>query len=403
MPKTRLKFPEVERNQLQFNETYLVEETVPPGEQAILFFKVQPRQRPFRYQPHREIPFKLTITPLLGTEEEAREETAVLQVTSRLSRPVSVLLLGLLLLGCLLLTGLVAFQTSGAVNAFQATQETARFYSAADSEGDSLPSYQEAAHYRTDPEEPDTDGDGMSDGLEIFLDDPRICPTKIDCNGNGILDPVEVGFATPIATPLPFVTAEPPPTATHIPTVTPTSSPTAQSQPTQTADIQYTSSDLALSLGDDRDNKQQIITLSFNTANQLPANAIIQEAVFFAVMTNPEQYGRLQQELGNIYLTEGVVPSQEQLGGMTPGSLDEIEGFQQMNLANSAPNILVSALPTISRDTNGAATIRLFFELGSDLDGQADLLRIWSNYDQQSGLEHPPTLHITYSLPGSSP
>lgn len=406
MPKTRLKFPEVKRNRLQFNETYLVEETVPPSEQAILFFKVQPRKRPFRYQPHREIPFKLTIIPLLGTEEEAREETAVLHVTSRLSQPVWALLLGLLLLGCLLFTGFAAFQTSGAVNAFQATQETAGFYSGADSEGDSLSSNQEATDYLTDPEEPDTDGDGMSDGLEIFLDDSRICPRKIDCNGNGILDPVEVGFATATPTPpggLPFVTAEPPPTATRIPTVTPTSLPTAQSQPTQTADIQYTGSDLALSLGDDRDNKQQIITLSFNTANQLPANAIVQEVVFFAVMTNPEQYGRLQQELGNIYLTEGVVPSQEQLGGMAPGSLDEIEDFQQMNLANSAPNILVSALPTISRDTNGMVTIRLFFELGSDLDGQADLLQIWSNHDQQASLEHPPTLHITYSLPGSSP
>lgn len=403
MPKTGLKFPEVSRQNLHFNEMYEIEETIPPSEQAVIFFKVKPRQRPFRYQPHREIPFQLTIAPQFGTEEVRREETAVLHVTSRLSRSAWALLLGLLLFGCLLSTGLATVRASTVVSGFLAIQEDGRVFSTTDLESDSLDSYSEVAVHLTNPEKRDTEGDGMMDGLEISLKNKEICPTKIDCDGDGIPDVREVNFATPTPTPpggLPYVTAEPPPTATRIPTVTPTGTAVAQSQPTRTASIQFSRSDLDLILGDDYANQPQIVELTFNTATQMPANAIIQEAIFYVVMRNPEQYGRLQQELGNIYVTEGTNANQQQLGGLAEGST---ESSQSMDLAYNTNNILLTTLPTLNPDGDGVVTIRLFFELGSDLDGQADLLQIWSNHDQQSSMEHPPTLQIIYSLPGSSP
>ena len=397
IPKTQLTFPKVPKR-LPFIETFLLEETILPGKQIVIFFKAKARKRPFRYQPQRDIPFSLTITPQLGTEGETREETAVLTATTRLSRPLWALLVGLLLFSCLLLTALSTFQVSNAAGGFLATQESASSFSRTDVETDGLSSRSEAAIHFTNPQLRDTDGDGLSDGFEVSLGDPRICPTSIDCDGNGILDPVEIGFATPTPTPVasvPFVLAEPTPSATPIPTVTPTSTAVAQSQPTRTASITFSRSDLDLTLGDNSNNEPQTFALTFNTASQLPANAIIHEATFFMVMRNPEQYGRLQQELGNVYVTEGASASQQQLGALAEGSV------QSMDLAYNTHNILLTTLPFLSPDGDGVVTIRLFFELGSDLDGQADLLQIWSRHDEQSSLEHPPTLQITYSLPGS--
>lgn len=403
LPKSRLEFPSVRRSQLKFSETFRVEKTVAPNEQAILFFMVRPRKRPFRWKPEREIPFTLTTSPVHGAAEgQEQKETAVLHVASRLSRAVWVLLLGLLLVSCLLLSGFATFRTSNVVKAFQANQATAIYFDSTDVDGDSLPSDVEVALYNTNPRLADTDGDGMSDGLEVSLADTRICPTMLDCNGNGLADPVEIGFATTTPTPpggSPFVTAVPTPTATKIPTVTPTSPPAPETKPTFTAIIPFTGSEEALELGDSSDNQPQYFELTFNTATYLPANAIIQDALLLVVLTNPGQYGRLQQELGNIYVTEGTAPINEQLNTLATGTPDQLAAFQSMTQANNSPNILTTNLKGITRDTNGQVKMRLFFELGSDHDNQPDLLHIWSSFDRQASSEHPPMLHVSYTLP----
>jgi hypothetical protein len=412
IPKSSLKFPEVKPRQLQFSEIYQTEETVPSGEQAVLFFVIRPRKRPLRWQPRQEIPFELTITPRHGSEGQEQKETAVLNVTSHLSRPVWVLLLGLLLLVCLLISGLATFRTSNTARDFRATQEAAVILGSTDIDGDGLPSDLEVGTYGTDPRNPDTDGDGLSDGLEVSLVnfdltdiDNKICPIKVDCNGNGISDPLEISFATPTPTPpggFPFATAGPPPTATHIPTVTPTLLPPSPALPTETVMIPYTGSDQALRLGDTADNQQQIITLTFNTTLKLPINAAIQNGNLLVVMTNPEEYGRLQQELGNLYVTEGTQPINEQLNALVIGNTDSLANLKVMTLANNTNNVLVTRLERISIDSDGTVQMRLFFELGSNQDGSQDLLNIWSDYDKETSLEHPPTLYLNYTVPDSS-
>jgi hypothetical protein len=155
-------------------------------------------------------------------------------------------------------------------------------------------------------------------------------------------------------------------------------------------------------LGDTADNQQQIITLTFNTILKLPINAIIQNGSLVAVMTNPEEYGRLQQELGNIYVTEGTQPTNEQLNALAIGNTDSLAELNVMTVANNTDNILVTTLDRITIDSDGTVQMRLFFELGSNQDGSQDLLNIWSDYDKEISQEHPPTLYINYTVPDSS-
>jgi eukaryotic-like serine/threonine-protein kinase len=119
-----------------------------------------------------------------------------------------------------------------------------------DSDNDGLSDYQEAI-LGTDPNNPDTDGDGLSDGDEVFIygTDPRkrdtdgdflpdgdeifvygTDPTNPDTSGDGILDGVAVAQGlNPLlshVTPTPTVTFTPGPTATDTPVVTPSITPT---------------------------------------------------------------------------------------------------------------------------------------------------------------------------------
>lgn len=60
---------------------------------------------------------------------------------------------------------------------------------AADSDGDSLPDEEERDTYQTDPNDPDTDNDGLSDGREVELGTD---PTSPDTDEDGLTDYEEV-------------------------------------------------------------------------------------------------------------------------------------------------------------------------------------------------------------------
>ena len=63
-----------------------------------------------------------------------------------------------------------------------------------DTDGDGLLDGAEVNQHKTDPRQADTDGDGLSDGQEIQV--AKTDPTKIDTDGDGYSDPAEINFGS---------------------------------------------------------------------------------------------------------------------------------------------------------------------------------------------------------------
>jgi hypothetical protein len=96
-----------------------------------------------------------------------------------------------------------------------------------DTDGDGLNDGQEVNQYGTNPNQQDTDGDTLLDGAEV--NDHGTSPVNPDTDGDGITDGVEINsgsdpLALPPSTPLPThtSTATPTPSATPSQTATPT-------------------------------------------------------------------------------------------------------------------------------------------------------------------------------------
>jgi serine/threonine protein kinase len=104
-----------------------------------------------------------------------------------------------------------------------------------DTDGDGLNDGQEVNQHGTNPKQQDSDGDTLIDGAEV--NDHGTSPTNPDTDGDGVPDGVEVSSGTdpklpPTATPLP--TDTPPATHTTTPTNTPSATPTQVATPTPT-------------------------------------------------------------------------------------------------------------------------------------------------------------------------
>jgi hypothetical protein len=103
-----------------------------------------------------------------------------------------------------------------------------------DTDGDGLNDGQEVNQFGTNPKQQDTDGDTLTDGAEV--NEHNTSPTNADTDGDGSPDGVEVNAGT---NPLQPPTPTPPPTdtppATNTPTSTPTPPSTFTSTPTETS------------------------------------------------------------------------------------------------------------------------------------------------------------------------
>lgn len=97
-----------------------------------------------------------------------------------------------------------------------------------DTDNDGLNDGQEVNQFGTNPRQQDSDGDTLSDGAEV--NEHGTSPTNPDTDGDGTPDGVEVNSGTD---PLQPPTATPPPTSTSPPTATPP--PTSTTPPTPTA------------------------------------------------------------------------------------------------------------------------------------------------------------------------
>ncbi|MEE9465839.1 MAG: DNRLRE domain-containing protein, partial [Candidatus Neomarinimicrobiota bacterium] len=94
----------------------------------------------------------------------------------------------------------------------------------ADTDGDGLNDGQEVNQHGTNPNQQDTDGDTLLDGAEV--NEHGTSPVNPDTDGDGVTDGVEVNSGgNPLALP----------TNTPMPTHTPTTTPTPSATPSQTA------------------------------------------------------------------------------------------------------------------------------------------------------------------------
>jgi eukaryotic-like serine/threonine-protein kinase len=106
-----------------------------------------------------------------------------------------------------------------------------------DTDGDGLTDGEEVFQYGTDPLNPDSDGDGLEDGAEVHI--YGTSPLNPDTDGDGISDGDEVAAGSdplrhPTMTPMPTHTSTPTPTSTATPTPTATSTQTPSPTPTLT-------------------------------------------------------------------------------------------------------------------------------------------------------------------------
>ncbi len=154
--------------------------TAQPGQEVVAEFKAYPRQRPF-FGGDKLNPFVADISPLAGgTAQQLNGE-----VVSRAKIPTWIIPILLMLCLCLLvLAGLFGAQYLSARATVQANT---------DADKDTLTTAQEEA-LGTDPNNPDTDGDGLTDAEEvnIYGTDPK----KNDTDGDTLLDGAEIKMGT---------------------------------------------------------------------------------------------------------------------------------------------------------------------------------------------------------------
>lgn len=171
--------------------------TLGPGQDTYVPIKVRPRRRPFTGVAN-SLPFEVTVT---SQEDSVPPQT---QRGELVVPPIFAgwmfILIGLLLLLCIG-ASLLAFnfwqtdrfarQTGTAVVIATGIPATATADAQADPDGDGLPNWREA-ELGTDPNNPDTDGDGLSDGDEVRIWGTN--PLRRDTDGDGLSDGDEVNI-----------------------------------------------------------------------------------------------------------------------------------------------------------------------------------------------------------------
>ncbi|MCU0484566.1 MAG: protein kinase [Anaerolineales bacterium] len=184
-----------------------------PGQEAVAEFKAYPRQRPL-LGGEKLHPFVADVAPLAGGQAQQLGG----EVVSRGRIPAWII--PLLLMLCLALVAAAAFYFRDRLSNTDADNDTLTTAQEQalgtnpnnpDTDGDGLSDAEEVNVHGTDPKNKDTDGDTLLDGKEVEI---GTSPLNMDTDGDGIKDNID---ESPLNLPTPTVT----PTVTPKPTEAP--------------------------------------------------------------------------------------------------------------------------------------------------------------------------------------
>lgn len=166
---------------------------VAPGAAREVVFAVRARRRPWLARRLPPVPLAVVVTG----DGDRRQWQGQLQPTPLLPWRPALALIGVLLLLCMVTTLLVSIAGYDSRRALILTRQAAASDAADDDDGDSLSNSEELLEYRTRPDVADTDGDTVSDNVEIFgsITDP------LDFDEDAAARAAATAMAAPAASP----------------------------------------------------------------------------------------------------------------------------------------------------------------------------------------------------------
>ncbi|MFW6182509.1 MAG: protein kinase domain-containing protein [Chloroflexota bacterium] len=412
--------------------------TVEPGQEGHLYLSVEPRRKSLVGRDTQTVPYEIEVANESGVRKSvAAEVESRPRVRSRLPLVALAVLLLFSALACTLIYLSTANQTLAAI-----------LTSPTDLDNDGLSNMAEVYRYRTDANNPDSDGDGVPDGDEIELQlDPLSTdsdgdglsdgreldlgtdPLRVDTDGDGLSDGLEVhelrtdpltpdterawaaATPTPRPEPSPTAAADDADEAGPEPQATPTSSVrqlVLQSQPERDGYVGFEADNRALAvadgaelwLGDGAGNDRQFKAIvSFDTS-PLETDAQIESA---QLRLQRSSSTGAPYDLGQIHVD--IAPSL----GFSDNPMLQTDDFSTAPaLANAAVLDTTAAAgdwaeSTLSEEAvsalnrHGVSQFRLYFTLPNNADGDDDILRFYSGDHEDE--DSRPQLIISYSVP----
>lgn len=430
--KTPHAFPD-NYKKLVFPDALYTQVNIPAGQEETVYLSVAPRKRPLWGRKNHLLPFEIAVSNGNGRQQTV---TGQLEVKPRLrSTALTALLVLLILFAC-------SFATYAYMLRYNPTI-LAMLSSPRDRDNDGLGNLAEVFVHQTNPNNPDSDNDTLSDAAEIA---DGLNPNRADTDGDGLDDAREQRINTnprladtdndtlsdswevlqlgtnPLITDtlstIALLHPTPSPTATSTPTSTPV--PTSGASPAATiSELVLTSrgqedghivraegrgqpvfENETLQVGEGQENDQQFKGfLSFDTAN-IPNEAIIETATLRLYQISSA--GKTAN-LGDLHVDIARV------SGFNDNNALEDEDFSAsaaiintitLNLAASNEHWVTGALNETGRQAlnrQGATQFRLYFTLPNNNDNLEDWVRFYAG-DAARGMR--PELIIRYKLPG---
>ena len=404
---------------------------IPGGGEDVVRLGLKPEKRPLFGRKSQLLPYTLRISAP-GSDAKTVGGQVEMRSRLRLNRTIFVILFLLLFL-CL-----------GSIAIYSLTQRStlaAILSTPADIDKDGLSNLAEVYIHHTDPNLADTDGDTLSDGVEIAQ---KTNPRRVDTDEDGLTDSQELllntnprfsdtdgdnlsdGYETQTLSTNPLIsdtvnikipslatpTLIPTATPTTMPTPVPTLSPSAFSSTmgSLAAEDGYVMEDQALGrapiaddvnlqLGEGDSNERQIKAfLSFDTSD-IPEDAIILSA---RIQLRRNNVIGQPEKLGSIHVD---IASQTGFNNNWALESEDFSAFASSTNVTTISNLysaewLEAGIPEsefAALNRNGRSQFRLYFTLPNNGDNVEDRISFYAGNEEDNSLH--PQLIIDYELP----